>query len=132
MNDEEKSAMVDAIAALLALKMIIVSDRSMDSQAGGPKPQAIGYVYGHVDAVLRTKGLDMATTGIGPQITFQVIRRLWPGKEAAYFGFLMQNLSNPLVLSGMMHGGQQYLDSLKPQNSGIVPMGLARYMLAEK
>ena len=131
MSDEQKSVYADMIGDLLELQLVVVGDSKMDSQAGGPKPKAIGYVYGYVDAVLRTKGLDMADSEIGPPITFQVVRRLWPGKEREYFDFLAEHLSDPVVGGGMMHGGQQYIDSLKAENSENAKMGLARYILTE-
>ena len=133
LRDEEKSAFADAIAKLLQIQLVMTAGHTMDFEAGGPKPKpkAIGYVYGYVDAVLRTKGWDMAESEIGPPITFQVIHRLWPGKEREYFDFLAEHLSDPVVGAGMLHGGQQYLDSLKPENSENVQMGLARYVLTE-
>ncbi len=131
MTDKEKIAFADMIAKLLKLQLAVVGDTTMDSQAGGPKRKAIGYVYGCVDAVLRTKGWDMAYSEIGPPITFQVIRRLWPGKEREYFEFLVDHLSDLGIVAGMMHGGQQYIDFLKPENSENAPMGLARYILTE-
>ncbi len=73
----------------------------------------------------------MADSEIGPPIMFQVIRRLWPGKEREYFDFLADHLTDPIVAEVMMHGGQQYTDSLKPEPDRIQPMGLARYILHE-
>ena len=131
MSDEQKIAFADIIARSLKLQLVIVGESTMDSQAGGPKRIAIGYVYGCVDAMLRTKGWDMTDFDIGVPITFQVIRRVWPGKEREYFDFLVEHLSDPIVGAGMMHGGQQYIDALKPENSVNVPMGLARYILTE-
>jgi hypothetical protein len=131
LTDEQKTAMAEKIAELLKVQLLVVSEKEMDSRAGGPKPRAIGYLYGYVDAVLRTKGWDMADIEIGVPVTFQVIRRLWPGKEREYMDFLVAHLSDQFVAAGMMHGGQQYLDSLKPENSGNAPMGLARYILTD-
>ena len=108
MSDEQKSAFADMIADLLKIQLIMVGDKTMDSQDGGPKPKAIGYVYGYVDAVLRAKGWDMADNEIGIPITFQVIRRLWPGKEREYTDFLAEHLSDPTVSAACMHGGQQH------------------------
>jgi hypothetical protein len=72
----------------------------------------------------------MADSEIGIPITFHVIRHLWPDKESDYLDFLAANLHDPAVGSGRMTGGQQYLDSLKPDRTGM-PMGLARYILTE-
>jgi hypothetical protein len=131
LSDVQKDAFAEAIAEMLKIQLIAVGEKTIDSDAGGPKPKAIGYVYGYVDAVLRTKGWDMADTEIGIPITFHVLRRLWPGKEREYTDFLAEHLSDPVVAAGCMHGGQQYVDSLKAENSGNVQMGLARYILTE-
>ena len=101
------------------------------SQQGGPKRKAIGYVYGYIDGVLRTKGWDMADTQLGVPITYQVIRRLWPGKEAEYTSFLADRLQDPQVVIGMMLGGQQYIEYSKP-GAASAPMGLARFIIEEK
>ncbi len=102
MNDDQKIDFAETIAGLLRAQLILVGDRSMDSQAGGPKPRAIGYLYGFVDAVLRSKGWNMADSEIGIPITFQVIRRLWPGKEREYMDFLADHLSDPVVVAASM------------------------------
>lgn len=130
MTDEQKLAFADRIAEMLKAQLVIVGDKSIQSQAGEPKRKAIGYVYGYIDAVLRTKGWDMADSHVGVPITFQVIRRLWPGKEAEYTAFLADRLQDPLVVAGMMHGGQQYIDFSKPSHAGA-PVGLARFILEE-
>lgn len=130
-SDEQKIAFADMIAEMLQIQLIMVGEKAMDSRAGGPKPGAMGYLYGYVDAVLRSRGLDMRDPELGIPITFQVIRRLWPGKEREYTDFLAGHLSDPIVCAGIMHGGQQYTDWFKSENSDDVPMGLARYIIAE-
>jgi hypothetical protein len=132
MSDEQKNAFVDTIAQMLEIQLFMVGEKTMESETGGPKPKAIGYVYGFVDAVLRTRGWDMADSDIGIPITFQVVRRLWAGKEREYMDFLVEHLTDPVVVTGSMHGGQQYIDSSKAENSDNVPMGLARYILSER
>jgi hypothetical protein len=83
------------------------------------KRKALGYVYGYIDAALRTKGHDMADMSIGVPITFQVIRRLWPDHVNECMDFLAKNLrSDALMSAGIMHGGQQFLDYSKPGASG--------------
>lgn len=120
----------DVIAGMLELQLFMAGDKGIESEAGGPKPKAIGYVSGFVNAVLRTKGWGEATV---PAVTYQVLRRLWPGKELEYIVFLVEHLelSDPLVVEGFMHGDHQYLDTLNPENSDNVPMGLGRYIVTE-
>jgi hypothetical protein len=93
MTDEQKFALANSISELLKLQLMVVDNNSIQSPAGGPKRKAIGYVYGYIDAVLRTKGWDMADTDVGVPITYQVIRRLWPGKEAEYMSFLAEKIA---------------------------------------
>jgi hypothetical protein len=43
--------------------------------------------------------------------------------------FIAENIrSDELMMIGIMHGGQQYIDYSKPGVSGA-PMGLARFMI---
>lgn len=131
LSDAQKADFAKAIAELLSVQLLMVGDKTIESEAGGPKPKAIGYVYGFVDAVLRTKGWDMADLDIGIPVTFHVLRRLWPGKEQEYLTFLVEHLKDPHVQVGCLHGGQQCLDMLKAESSEKVPMGLARNILTE-
>jgi hypothetical protein len=131
LSDAQKSAFADAIAEMLKLQLFAVGDKPIDSKAGGPKPKAIGYVYGCVDAVLRTKGWDVADLNVGVPIIYHVLRQLWPGREQEFLTYLIEHMSDPNVAAGCMHGGEQYLDSLKPENSGKVPMGLGLYIVSE-
>ncbi len=43
---------------MLEIQLTTVGDKTMDSEAGGPKRKAIGYVYGYIDAILRTRRWD--------------------------------------------------------------------------
>jgi hypothetical protein len=131
LSDAQKDDLAAAIAGMLEIQLLTVGDKTIDSEAGGPKPKAIGYVYGFVDAVLRTKGWDMADLNIGVPVVFHILRRLWPGREQEYLSFLVEHLSDPNVLVGCQHGGQQYLDMLKAERSDKVPMGLALYIVNE-
>jgi hypothetical protein len=98
LNDDEKIAFAETIAGMLGLQLMIVAEgNTIESETGGPKPKAIGYVYGFVNAVLHSRGWSMADMEIGPPITFHVIRRLWPGKESEYFDFLAEHLSVELA-----------------------------------
>ena len=67
----------------------------------------------------------MSDAEVGPPITFHVLRTLWPGKEADYYDFVVDNLSDNAVNAGMLRGGQQYTDWAKGRMSGV-PTGLAK------
>jgi len=128
-DDEAKSQFAATIAEMLQLQMIVATGKSIEDEQGHLKRRALGYVYGYIDAALRTKGYDMADVSVGVPITFQVIRRLWPDNVNECMDFLAKNLqSDALLNAGIMHGGQQFLDYSKPAAPGA-PMGLARFMI---
>ena len=71
----------------------------------------------------------MADMSIGPPITYQVIRKLWPEHVNEYMDFLVKNIASDALMNvGVMHGGQQFLDYMKPGASGV-PMALALFMI---
>src|SRR5271165_7525611 len=118
LNDDQKIDFAKTISELLEVQLMMLPDRgTIESEAGGPKPKAIGYVYGYVDAALRSRGWNMRDMEIGPPITFHVIRRLWPGKESEYFDFLAEHLSELVVNAGILRGGQEFTDWLKNEHS---------------
>jgi hypothetical protein len=128
-DDATKAKLVDAITSLLSLQLVIVPNPSIEDTHGKINRKAIGYIYGYVDAFLRTRGYDMADTDIGVPVTFHVLRKLFPNHNATnYVEFLMQNLNDEMVALGCVAGGQQFLDYSKPNSTGA-PMGLARFIL---
>lgn len=128
-DDAAKAQFVDAVAGMLELQKALAGSSAMNREDGNPKPKAIGYVYGFVDAALRTIGQDMADSSVGVPVTFQILRRLWPEDAYDYMDFLVDSIGqNDLVMFGVMHGGQQFLDYAKPGREGA-PMGLARFMI---
>lgn len=128
-DDAAKLQFATTIAEMLQLQMIMAAGKSIEDERGHLKRKALGYVYGYIDAALRTRGQDMADMSIGVPITFQVIRRLWPDHVNKCMDFLAKNLkSDALMNAGIMHGGQQFLDYSKPGSSGAA-MGLARFMI---
>lgn len=92
-------------------------------------PRALGYIYGFIDAALRTIGEDMADTAIGVPVTFHVLRGLFPGQEQDCLNVLLDKLgTDEIVMAAVQHGGQQYLDF---DNGRLAaPMGLARILVA--
>jgi hypothetical protein len=128
-DDAAKSEFASRIAEMLEIQKLMAGGASFEDANGNPKRRALGYVYGYIDAALRTIGQDMADMSIGVPITFQVIRKLWPDRVNEYMLFLSKSLrSDNLVHVGMMHGGQQYLDFSRADNRGA-PTGLARFMI---
>jgi len=129
----QKIDFAKTLAGMLEVQLMLIRDKTaIESETGRPKPKSIGYVYGCVDAALRSRGWDMSDAEVGPPITFHVLRTLWPGKEADYYDFLVDNLSDSAVNAGMLRGGQEVTDWLKGRISGGAPTGLARLILTEK
>lgn len=111
---------------------MMVGDASIENESGQPKRKALGYVYGFVDAALRARGQDMSDPSVGVPITFQVLRKLWPDRAADYLAFLRENIhTDDLMMMGIMHGGQQYVEYVsrrKPGDTGA-PMALGIFMI---
>jgi hypothetical protein len=129
-DDAAKLEFAARIADLLELQKLMAGGSSIEDANGNPKRRAIGYVYGYVDAALRTISQDMEDMSVGVPVLFHVIRKLWPDRVNDYMLFLSKNLpSDDLIHIGIMHGGQQYLDFRKPKNHGNAAMGLARFMI---
>jgi hypothetical protein len=128
-DDAAKLQFVNVIADVLKLQKMVAGDASIEDENGRPKRKALGYVYGFIDAALRARGQDMSDPSVGVPVTFQVLRKLWPDRAANYMAFLRENIhSDDLMMIGIMHGGQQYVDYRKPGASSG-PMGLARFMI---
>jgi hypothetical protein len=129
LDDDGKLAIAKAVAEMLGFQLRMAADKPIVDEHGRPRRKALGYVYGYTDAVLRTRGHDMADVAIGVPVTFQVIRRLWPNHVNECMDYLAKNIaSDPLMMAGAMHGGQQYLDYRKTDVKGV-PMGLARFLI---
>jgi hypothetical protein len=108
LSDDEILSLAAVIAKPLQVQLSIAV--RIGPPAGAPHRRALGYVYGWSDAALRVRGWDMADTAIGPPVLFHVLRHLWRGDEARLLHHIVAHLRDPVVVSGMMHGGQQYLD----------------------
>ncbi len=119
--------LAESTATMLLVQVTVAGGHTSDlATRRGSK--ALGYVYGTVDAALRTVGQDMAEMSVGVPALYQVLRRLFPGSEDRYLDFITQSVTSDRdMMSGMMKGGQQYIDW---RNGKInTPMGLARYLL---
>ncbi|MGO8689799.1 MAG: hypothetical protein ACLQLG_09195 [Thermoguttaceae bacterium] len=129
-DEGKKSQFIEAVAGMLQLQLATVTRYSIESADGSLKPKAIGYVYGFIDAALRTIGQDMSDVSVGVPVTFHVLRRIFPGHEEKYMQYLADHMPiDETVLLGAMTGGQQWLD----YNAGklSVPMGMALFILEE-
>ena len=130
-TDQDKNKFVDSIATILSTQLTVTGGTSIDDDQGAVNRRALGYIYGFIDAALRIRGQDMADIEVGMPITFQVLRRLFPGKERQYLGLLAGALrSDPVVMATIQEGGQQYLDWINGKLAA--PMGLARAILESK
>lgn len=131
-GDTQRTEFVEAVGGMLEVQMAIITDRDnlppLFSKEG---EKALGYIYGFIDAALRSVGQDMSDISIGIPITFQIFRRIFPGCEEACIEYLRNSLGkNELLMQGILVGGQQYLDYMNGKLT--VPMGLARYLIQSK
>ena len=127
-DDAAKSQFATLIADMLTLQTI-AAGKSIEDEHGHLKRKALGYVYGYIDAAFRVMGQDMADVSVGVPITFQVIRKLWPDHVNECMDYLVKNISkDALMMAGVMHGGQQYLEYRKPGTPGV-PMGLGIFLI---
>jgi hypothetical protein len=129
-DDKARSEFATVIAGMLEIQKFAAGSASMDDAQGFPKRKPLGYVYGFIDAALRSLGQDMADPSVGGPITFHVIRKLWPDRVNEYMDFVVENVGkkDKALILGMMYGGQQFMDFRKP-DAPAVPMGLARFLI---
>ncbi len=115
------------IAAMLNVQVAMAGDRNFDL-ATPQGTKALGYVYGFIDAALRFRGQDMADLSIGIPVTYQVLRKVFPGYEKKYLEFMLQSIQNdPNMRTGIMTGGQEYFDWINKKLNA--PIGLGRYLI---
>lgn len=130
-GDQKKKKFVDAISTLLEVQMVAVGNRSIEDVAGNINAKALGYIYGFIDAALRTIGQDMSDESIDIPVTFHVLRRVFPGREEKYLTYLLDRMgTDQEVTLAAVTGGQQYIDFNRGKFSA--PMGLARCILSKE
>ncbi len=126
-DDDAMDKLAGSIAEVLNVQIAIAGGCTFDL-ATSQGAKALGYVYGVVDAALRAVGQDMAEMSIGVPVTYQVLHRIFPGHEDRYLEFISQSIQNNRdMMTGIMKGGQQYIDWLNGKLNA--PMGLARYLI---
>jgi hypothetical protein len=125
-GDQQKEQFIAAISVMLEAQVAAAGTSEVSEPL---ELRALGYVYGFIDAALRTIDQDMADNTVGIPITFQVLRRLFPGYEHEYLEFLKENIGkDATIMAAAMYGGQQYIDF----NNGklAAPMGLAKTLIS--
>jgi hypothetical protein len=133
LSDQEKGAIADWLAKMLAVQMACafmdkVEVSEVEVKRGQINGKALGYLYGFVDAALQNMGQDIADVPVGVPILYQVLRRLFPGRERAYMEFYMSHDRDKPVMLGMMEGGQQFIEYVANPNPKGSPMGFARFI----
>jgi hypothetical protein len=127
-GDAEKNEFVAVVSGLLELQLVMTEGYSIERE-GSLNRKALGYVYGFIDAALTSIGQNMSEISIGIPVTYQVLRRLFPGQEEKCLQFLVDRIGkDQVVMLGAMKGGQQFVDARNPGAVGH-PMGLARYII---
>ena len=127
-GEQDQLRFAAAVGTMLEVQLAAAGKAGLPA---GSERRALGYIYGFVDAALRTIGQDMGDPLLGVPVMFQVLRRLFPGREPEYLDLLHEAMgTDRVVIAEMMHGGQQYLDF----NNGklAAPMGLARILLSAR
>lgn len=126
-DDAAKDRLADSIGNVLSIQ-VAAAGRDTPDLASPRGAKALGYVYGFVDAGLRVIGQDMSDMSVGVPLTYQVLRRVFPGFEQRYLDYIVQSIkSDHNMMAGVMLGGQQYLDWLNGKLHA--PMGLARCLI---
>ena len=127
-DDARRGKFVDMVSGILEVQVTVSGRNEISTLATEEGAMALGYVYGFVDAALRAAGQDMSDMSVGVPITFQVLRRGFPGDEEKCVEYLAENIGkNQRLMRGMMVGGQQYLDFMSGKLRA--PMDLARYLI---
>ncbi len=130
-DDKSNEQFADAIANILRLQMIPTAGSSVESANGIVNGKAMGYIYGFIDAALRNAGQDMSDASVGIPITFQILRRVFPGKEEQYLAYLLDHVPmDKAVMLGVMCGGRECLDWMAGKRD--CTRGLATYILKEQ
>jgi hypothetical protein len=128
-GDDKKQKFAEAISDMLKIQLAVAKGYSIADGQGNVNVRALGYIYGFIDGALRTIGQDMSDLSIGVPVTFQVLSHLFGSQDASkYIQHLVDNVnSDPVMMSGIMSGGQQYIEFHNKKLSA--PMGLARILL---
>ena len=128
-DDAKKGKFIDAITDILEMQRIAAVNCSIEDSEGHLNRKAIGYIYGFIDAALRSIGQDMGDISIGVPITFQVLNRLFPGRGENYTKFLFETMGKDEVVTlGAMTGGQQWIEKTKPESKGV-PMKFGMFLM---
>jgi hypothetical protein len=126
-SDREIVHFTSAISDMLEVQAVMFKPHLLKGECT-VNSQALGYIYGFVDCALRSKGLDMKDASVSVPIVFHILRRLFPEREEHYMKHLLDHLNDQDTVLGMMMGGQQYTEFMKP-GSKFSPFGLARIIL---
>jgi hypothetical protein len=130
LDNAVKLGLAEAIAAQLMLQKNTAGAHSdIDDRNGHPKLRVLGYVYGYIDAALRTDDHNIADTSIGGPIIYHVLRRLWPDRVNDCMRALLAKLrTDQQMMAAIKLGGQQCLELRKPGVSDV-PLDLARFLI---
>lgn len=128
-DDVKKTQFVDSISSMLEMQITVSGGCSIEDNEGHLNRKAIGYIYGFIDAALCSIGQDMSNVSVGIPITYHVLNRLFSGRGEDYIEFLRNNIGKDEVLMfGVMTGGQQYIESIKPGHKGV-PMKFGIFLV---
>lgn len=127
LDDDTRIHLENRISNLLHAQLAILSDPVIQDISGDLNRKAIGYVYGFAKGYF-SAGCELEDFCICVQVTAQVLEHLFGRfKKEMYARFLEDNLTDPIVLSGILTGDREVQDYLN--NSNAMPVGLARFIL---
>jgi hypothetical protein len=78
-DDTKKAQFIEAISGMLKVQTSVAAKRIPEDEDGHINRRAMGYIYGFIDAALRTIGRDMSDVRVSVPITYQVLERIFPG-----------------------------------------------------
>src|ERR1041384_6558292 len=88
-KDEKLEALVRLVSSMLEMQTVPIGNRSIVNDRGEVNRKAAGYIYGFIDAALRSVRLDMSDTSIGIPVTVHVLRHLFPEHAEICMRFLI-------------------------------------------
>jgi hypothetical protein len=93
----------------------------IEARIGRINGQALGYVFGFLDALLQAKGLDIRDSE-GQSIVLHLLAKLFPAEAGRVGTFVMRlrGMSNDAeVMNGMMLGGKQAIEFLRDKRPPV-------------
>jgi hypothetical protein len=131
LSPEVKATLIHGASAMLLTQTVVPTP--IEDEKGNINRQALGYIFGFVEAAILHLGGDTHDAFVGAPIVLEILKRMYPGHERRYLDFIVLNLeTDQAMYDGARYGGQQFQDYVVHNHpSGGHAMGLARCLLGE-